>query len=328
VEGAGRVSAIRVAEATPGERRHVDAFFDAQGEELPPGRSFVAWRNGAVTAACRAAPADQGDGYHREHVRTLHLAGETASLQAVASCAAEMLPDDVRLEAWLSSRQEAHVAALERAGLRIEVTLPGALQDGAADLACLGRPPAARRSAAEPALAEARRGARSRDEVTVVWHDAATRAGLARFLAQLVPGRAYPAGTLLSEADRLETARRGALDAAWVLALDAVGEVAGGVVFERPRGRPHVRRVHLDVLRWWQARGVATRLLRAAIAGARAKLGVSRLEADPRAANAGACRAIERAGFALAGTQIGAWRLRVGGRCVDENVRFYSVATR
>jgi RimJ/RimL family protein N-acetyltransferase len=317
-----------VVEATPADRRRVDAFLETLGEELPPGRSFVAWHDGVILAACRVASTDPGDGYHREHVRTIHLAGDAASLESAACCATEAVPADTRLEAWITSRQVAEVAALERAGLRVEVRLPEALDEGAVDLVGLGREPQGRRGVVAVPGVPRRDAAPARGDVSIAWHDATTRAALARFLAHLVPGRAYPAGALLSEADRLETSRRGALDAAWLLAFDGAGEVAGGLVLERPRARAHVRRLHLDVLPAWQGRGVATGLLRAAVDGARARLGASRLESDPRAGNEGACGAMERAGFTLAGTQLGAWRLRVGGRCVDEDVRFYAASAR
>src|SRR5204862_3359162 len=81
------------------------------------------------------------------------------------------------------------------------------------------------------------------------WHDDFTRRALGRFLTSLVPGRAYPPGTLLSEAERVETARARMLDAPWLLALSPDGAVLGTLAFERESAdeRAHVRRVHLDV---------------------------------------------------------------------------------
>src|SRR6185295_763917 len=120
--------------------------------------------------------------------------------------------------------------ALAAAGLEVEVAFPVAPGDPAT------KPLQFWGLAAAPARREARaweppRPAReSGGRAEVVVHDPSTREALRRFLDSLTPGRAYPPGTLLSEAERSETRRRGDLDAQWLLAMLADGSAAGGLV--------------------------------------------------------------------------------------------------
>ena len=196
-------------------------------------------------------------------------------------------------------------------------------EGGVAPKPSAGPPPLPTLSRPRPATA---RGEREPPEgLRLLWHDASTREPLTRFLSKLVPGRSYSPGTLLSESERLETSRRGALSAAWALALSAEGEVAGGLVLdpEPEEERAHVWRAHLDVAPAWQGVGIATRLLRFARERAREHLGALVLESDPREGNLGACGALAAAGFERAGTQRGAWRLRLGRYRWDEDVLFY-----
>lgn len=330
---------VVVRPAQPTDRVRVEGWLSAAGHQWPPGRGFVALSSdGSVAAFSRLAEPPPGDGHHREHVRSLLGAGERDALEACLAAAAQDW--DGRVEASAPQGAAGLRRGFERAGLEREVLLTRGWRDGGTlvDLELWGRSPAgagrgSRRPPASASLGtwpadsalEARGGQRQDDGMRLLWHDASTREPLSRFLNTLVPGRSYPPGTLLSEAERLETSRRGALAAAWLLALSADGQVAGGLVLDaEPEGeRAHVRRVHLDIAEAWRGLGIATRLLRLARETARERLGVLVLESDPRAGNLGACGALASAGFEPAGIQRGAWRLRVGGQRWDEDVHLF-----
>jgi RimJ/RimL family protein N-acetyltransferase len=328
---------LRAFEAPPSDRVRATSWLAERGVHWPPGRTFVASAGSEWLALARLGDPPPGDGLHREHVRTLDLAGSDEGLAAAASAAAAAVRPDVRLEAEQPATSAAAIAALESAGLAVEGRWPGGWRTDAAtcDLVVLGREaperrPAGGRRPAPWARDAAPAGARGRLDVRIERSTPALRPALRAFLEGLVPGRAYPAGALLSEAERAETRRRGDLEADWRLALTPDGAVAGGLVLERDARpeRAHVRRVHLDVIPGARGRGVAASLLRAALSDP--PPGVARLEADPREGNAGACGALERAGFALAGAQAGAWRMRLatardgGPTCWDEDVRLYA----
>lgn len=312
-----------VREARPSERRGLEIWLERRGVAgWPPGRTYAAAVGEDVVGVARVGEPSPGDGYHREHVRTLHVAGEASAARPLLVRAAADAPASLRLAAETRAGEDPHEAALRAAGLAPEVTL--ARHPPARAIRLWGRCASPRPSmpdALRPAPSAARGDGAA---VRVVVHGAATRAVLARFLATLVPGRSLPPGTLLSEAERLETSRRGELDLPWLLALDGPGEVAGGLVLEPdPRGPlERAARVHLDVRPELRGRGVGEALAREAAAWARG-LGLAVLEADPRAGNVGACRALERGGFELAGVEAGAWRMRRGGEVWDEDVRWY-----
>ena len=324
----------------PDERPRVELWLQRRGLAWDPGVTFVVAGGGegdldprAVARLCEPGP---GDGHHREHVRTLQSAGEPAWQGEALLLAARSAPTALRLEAVTTGASARAKDVLGAAGLEVEVSLPGAWRtlppagtasapDEHVDLVMWGRPsagwaplPAAARDGDAPRAQAGRRG-----EISIVWHRLATRTALEAFLAALTPGRAYPPGALLSETELAETRRRGDLEASWLLALDGAGQVAGGLIFERdlrPQ-RAHVRRVHLDVVPSARGQGVATALLRAAVDRA-GEIAVERLEADPRSGSH-ACRALESAGFARAGAQRGAWRMRTVARRWDEDVVYY-----
>lgn len=332
------MNAIR--ELAPADRGRLGRWLERQGLAWDPGRSFAVEDGASITAAAILHEPSPGDGYHREHVRELALAGDAGGMIAAACAAARAW--DGRIEAAISSSALWSREAFAAAGLAREVLLRSGLRLGEAfvDLELWGRDPAGARAAPDEACVMAVRAPESGGErarariaeagaVRLAWHDGATRGPLAAFASALVPGRSYPPGTLLSEAERLETSVGSGLRADWILAMAQDDRVVGGIVFARDPGsrhegsRDHARRVHLDVLPPWQGRGIAASMLRLALHEARARLGASVLEADPRAGNAAACRALERAGFELAGIQPGSWRMRRGGRRWDEDVRFY-----
>ena len=290
----------------------------------PPGESWASPEGGALV---RVGEPEPGEGHHREHVRLLRGAGEAEPLARLLDEVIRALPDRLRLEtAAVAGQQDAWIEALTRCGLDDEGLLPGAWREHGgreAPLRFFGRPSARRREPPEmraPAAPERARG----PEPELRVHASDTRAGLARFLDRLVPGRAYPAGTLLSEAERSEGRRSGDLEAEWVLALSGEA-VVGGVVLEpdpRPE-RAHVRRLHVDVAPGWRGRGLASALLRRARERA-AELGASRVEADPRSGHAVVRRALEAAGLETCVIQRGAWRLRTATASWDEDVLLLS----
>ena len=332
---------IQVRAVIPSDRVRINAWLAAADLHWPPGQGFVVLAaNGSVAAVARLGEPTPGDGHHREHVRTLVAEGEPAALAACVAAAAEHW--DGRIEATVTPRSSALREALASAGIKREVTLTRGWSDddgSLVDLELWGRgrgtdPP----EGASPKPAKSRRRtSKARppiEGIGVGWHRPATRKLLARFLQGLVPGRSYPPGALLSEAERIETGRRGVLDAPWILALardaDGDAEVVGGLAFDREPGleRSHVRRLHLDVAVAWQRRGIAAGMLNLARDGARARLGALVLESDPRAGNIGACSALAAAGFEQVGIQRGAWRMRGAGRSWDEDVILFRCDTK
>ena len=314
---------MRVVEeaGTPPQRSLAERAAHPASLAWPPGRTWIAREGESIVAVARSALPPPGDGYHREHVRTIRAWGAVGPLASALEELSLGMGEDVRLEASAPGSASELRRALESVGLATEARLPHGW--GSDDLVLLGRPASALRGASKSAWPTPPRSAEG-GELTIVAHGPETRAALSAFIASLVPGRSYPAGTLLSEAERGETRRRGALEAAWLLAMDPDGVVVGGLILDsdaRPQ-RAHVRREHLDVLPRWRGRGVATALLRASLRVPE----VGRAEADPVAANLGACRALEAAGFERVGTQVGAWRMRGPAGAWDEDVAIYSAA--
>ncbi len=329
---------MSVAEALPARRREIEGFLARQAAGWGPGRTFIAPAHGSIAAVARLLEPNPGDGHHREHAREVVVAGDEAAFGELALEAARVAGETMRLEATVVDGDEALLHAWRAAGLELEARLPGGWMSdaGLRDWLWLGRPArrgatAGSRPAAEGAPRAIPAGAREGSppdpaaKRAMRWFEPDLGPALERFLASLVPGRAYPAGTLLSEAERLETRRRDVSRAAWLLALDAAGEVAGGLMMEpqREAARAHVRRVHLDVRPPARGLGVASGLVARALAEC-GRFGVRRLEADPRALNAGACRALERGGMLRVGLQRGAWRVRGLAGTRDEDVAVYS----
>lgn len=309
------------------ERLQAEAFLRERGERWGSGITLAFRSRGALAGLARLEEPNPGDGHHREHVRKLVASGEEASFRALVAAALEVAGEDRRVEAECTDARPAWREALVEAGVAEEVALPSGWREEGRDLTWrLHGRPARRAKGGEPKVVAPPRGEGVAD-VRLEWSDEATRAALGRFLAALVPGRAYPPGTLLSEAERLETERPRRSVGAWLLALRPDGEVAGALSLERPAEpqRAHVRRIHLDVLRAHRGTGLATALVARAIADAR-RLGIERLEADPRVGNAGAVLALERGGLALEGTQVRAWRLRGPAGAWDEDVAWYGAA--
>ena len=310
----------------PGQRREGEVFLQQRGKAWGSGVTLVARSGGAIAGLARLLDPNPGDGHHREHVRELVACGDDGVLGELARAAVALAGDALRVEASSPDGESAWITALRDAGLGLDARLPGGwLEDGVArDWLLFGRAGRIRRAEGPPMRAP-EGGARA--GITLHWADEATRAALRRFVAALVPGRAYPPGTLLSEAERLETARTSALLAPWLLALDERGEVAGALVLERPAAaqRAHVRRIHLDVARAVRGRGVATALVQRALREGR-RHGALRLEADPRSGNAGAIAALRAGGMEPAGGQAGAWRLRGPSGSWDEDVLLFSAA--
>lgn len=301
-------------------RREAERLGAAGAPDWPPGET---WASAAPGALVRVGEPEPGEGLHREHVRLLHGAGEAAALAALLAHVVAALPERLRLEARaVPGLDDGWLAALEPAGLASEGRLPRGWRAGPGDerdLLLFGRPPARRREppafAAPPAPA-----GRPSAEPELFVHGPETRRELAAFLDSLIPGRSYPAGALLSEAERAEGRRRRDLEADWVLAA-AEGRVVGGVVLE-PDGRAeraHVRRLHVDVAPPWRGRGLASRLLVRARAHA-AQLGASRVEADPRGGHAVVRRALEAARLETCAVQRAAWRMRTASASWDEDV--------
>ncbi|MEM7244896.1 MAG: GNAT family N-acetyltransferase [Acidobacteriota bacterium] len=321
------MSSWTLAEPVGSERRRLLSAIPC--ESWPPGRDFIASHDGAAVACLRTAEADPGDGYHREHVRSLDVWWtDLAALTELAEWAVSRLESRCRLEWELPSSDEAVLAALEPLELEEEVRLVGGWRpEGGAkteDLLLVGH---AAPSRPGPEVAAPGRRARPLPPAgswRIESSSDESRPALARFLARLAPGRAYPPGTLLSGAEQVETRRRGDLEADWLLARTDDGEVVGGLVLERPRApeRAHVRRVHLDVLPEARERGLGTALFSQAVE----QLGDVEhelLEADPRSGHRPVRRALEAAGFGVAGRQRGAWRMRTPSASWDEDVVLY-----
>lgn len=319
--------AVRLLDAGGAERLLKTLASDA--DSWPPGSTHVLEDEDRPSAVLRVGAPEPGEGYHREHVRLLHGAGERRALARLVGEVVAGLDERLRLESVFPTGEDASwAAACESAGLVREGALPeawrGAPGRAATGLEHWGRPGRRRRepgpaSVIPPTRAEGRAG------FQVVPHRAGTRDRLRDFLDALVPGRSYPAGTLLSDAERAETRRSGDLSADWMLALDADGRVAAGVVLEVDGRieRAHVRRLHVDVLPPHRGRGLATRLLRAARRSA-ALLGAERVEADPRAGHSAVIAALEGAGLVARGRQAGAWRMRTATASWDEDVLLMS----
>lgn len=313
-----------MTEVAPAMRREVDGWLERRRLEWPPGRTFVVRDDAARTpaAVARLSEPDPGDGYHREHVRLLRVAGARAALARVAREAAAAAGPDLRLEAEMPAAAAEAVAALRSAGVEVEARLPAGhrTRAGPGDYLLLGRPAQKRRGSAPPVPSSVSASAPPFGDLQLLRHDESSRPRLAAFLRELSPGRSYPPGTLLSAAELDETRRPGGLDADWLLAVAGDGRVTGGLVFEHGRGsgRRHVRRLHLDVLRDHRGRGIATALVRRARQVAAATGWV--LEADPREGNVAALRALAAGGLARVGVQRAAWRMRCGGAAWDEDV--------
>ena len=319
-------------EAGAAQRRLAALGVEADG--WPPGPSYALPGSDAVL---RLGDPEPGEGYHREHVRLLRGAGEGGALAVLCRLVVESQDPRLRLEAEsLPALDPSWSRALEGAGLELEGVLPdgwSAPGGEPVDLHLHGRPGRPKRLTPpprpdppvmqRPPIDPSRRGSAS-----IVAHEAGTRATLRRFLDALVPGRSYPPGTLLSEAERGETRRRGDLEADWVLALDPEERVVGGVVLERDRRpeRAHVRRLHVDVLADWRGLGLARDLLGAA--GHRAEeLGAQRVEADPRAGHEAVVRALSAAGLSHCARRRAAWRMRTAIDSWDEDVALLSAPT-
>lgn len=315
----------RPRELRPQDRARLHAWLARRGVDWPPGRTVVLDGGRAGwAAAAHLGDAPVSDGYHREHVRSVHVAGSPDRLAQVAAAAVALASADLRLEAELPATDESGRTALEDAGLELEARSPGGWSAGAADvdLVYLGRPGHGRRRPAPAPPQPPRRGEeRGACAVEVRRHDVETRAALAAFLEGLIPGRSYPPGVLLSESERAETRRPGDLDAAWLLAVEPSGCVVGALVVapERRRGREHVGRVHVDVAERARGRGLAAALFARSLRLA-SSLGLRVLEADPRAGNRAVRAALVRGGFVESGTWRRAWRMRTPAARWDEDV--------
>ena len=310
----------------PADRPALRGLFGADEPEGPPGRGLVAVHAAEVVALLRLSGASPGDGYHSEHVRRVHLRGAGGAVASLLRACDERQPARLRLELESPLPPGLDDRTVEAAGFTLEASLPEGWRDGPRETALrlFARTAPPKPSADEP---ESRRPVRSPTDESerLVVHGPGTRDALGRFLEQLVPGRSYPPGTLLSEAERVETRRPGDLEARWLLALDESAEVVAGLVFE-PDGRQqraHVLRVHVDVREDRRGKGLATRLLSEArrVAG---RWSAHRLEADPRGGHRAVIRALITAGFAQVGSQRGAWRMRTATRSWDEDVQLFS----